>query len=98
MKNNQYFDEYGNRIKLDTCFIERHGNPNRVHRMTGKERQSVFRSLFSAGMFGFCAWFVFAHCGVIWKEMHTIVEFIGVAACGAYMALCIERFLKKLED
>lgn len=96
--SNDYFDKQGNRIKLDTRFIEKHGNPNRQHRMTEREGQSIFRGIFGTAMFGFCAWFIFGHCSVLIKEFHTIIEFIGVSACGAYMGLWIEKVLKEFKN
>lgn len=97
MMNNQYFDEHGNRIRLDTRFFEECGKPSR-HKFSERQRQSVFRRVFSVGMFCFCAWFVFGHCAILWRQFRTIVEFIGVSACGAYMALCIDKMIKMFEE
>lgn len=101
MRDEMYFDSNGNRVKLDTRYLEwcnAHKPGITTARKLEQERnkqQSITLMLCKIFMFLLCMFFAIEHIDIYSKSLPQIVEGMAVAVCLMFMGSCVIRIWRK---
>ena len=92
-----YFDSHGNRIKLDTRYLEKFANKEE-RKEERKRKVGATWAVIRFFLCVFCGAFAFWGCDVFIFYLPQIFKAVGVMACIVFIASCVHDFCVWLNE